>query len=176
VDVADGAAPALVHTEETLGYQWGIGGGDARILVADQPTGVHLFDVSTPEEPVLEGIYAAEQPAQSVTAGDDGRAYLVLAGSGVVEILDLEDPSNPRRLGAHEPSRPGGRTQRVAVRAGGMAVPAAEDGIEWVDVSDPAAPLLVATLDTPGTARDAAISGDILAVADGTALLIYRIR
>ena len=53
-----------------------------------------------------------------------------------------------------------------------MAVPVAEDGVEWVDVSDPASPLLAATHDTPGTAHDAAIAGDILAVADGAALLI----
>ena len=176
VDAADGAAPALVHTEETAGYQWGIGGGGARILVADQPSGVHVFDVSNPEAPVLQGVYAGEQPAQSVVAGDDGRAYLVLAGSGVVEILDLTDPANPRLAGSHRPSRPGGRTQRVAVRAGAMAVPVAGDGVEWVDVSDPAAPSLAATHDTPGNASDAAIAGDILAVADGAALLIYRIR
>ena len=176
VDAADGAAPALVHTEETAGYQWGIGGGGSRILVADQPSGVHVFDVSTPAAPVLQGVYPGEQPAQSVVAGDDGRAYVVLAGSGVVEILDLGDPSNPRLLGSHRPSRPGGRTQRVAVRAGRMAVPVAEDGVEWVDVSDPAAPLLAATHDTPGAAHDAAIAGDLLAVADGAALLIYRIR
>ena len=57
-----------------------------------------------------------------------------------------------------------------------MAVPVGEDGIEWVDVSDPAAPTLAATVDTPGNAQDAAIAGDTLAVADGGALLIYRIR
>lgn len=176
VNVEDGAAPTLVHTEETLGYQWGIGGGGTRILVADQPTGVHLFDLSTPAAPVLQGVYAGEQPAQSVTAGDDGRAYVVLAGSGVIEILDTSDPANPQLLGSHRPSRPGGRTQRVAVRAGRMAVPVGEDGIEWVDVSDPGAPALAATHDTPGNARDAAIAGDVLAVADRTALLIYRIR
>ena len=176
VDATDGAAPNLVHTEETAGYQWGIGGGGSRVLVADQPSGVHVFDVATPAAPVLQGVYAGEQPAQSVVAGDDGRAYVVLAGSGVVEILDLGDPSNPRLLGSHRPSRPGGRTQRVAVRAGRMAVPVAEDGVEWVDVSDPAAPALAATHDTPGNAHDAAIAGDILAVADGAALLIYRIR
>lgn len=176
VDVTDSAAPALVHTEETFGYQWGIGGGGALVLVADQPEGVHLFDVSAPATPVLQGVYAAAQPVRAVTAGDDGRAYVVLAGSGVVEILDITDPSNPRLAGSHRPSRPGGRTQRVAVRAGAMAVPVAEDGLEWVDVSDPAAPALTATLDTPGNARDATIAGDILAVADGAALLIYRIR
>ena len=176
VDTTDGAAPNLLHTEATDGYQWGIGGGGARILVADQPTGLHVFDVTTPAAPVLQGVYASDRPVQSVAAGDDGRAYAVLAGSGTVEILDLGDPSNPRLLGAHQPSRPGGRTQRVAVGGGAMAVPVGEEGVEWVDVSDPAAPTLAATLDTPGAARDAAIAGGILAVADAAALLIYRIR
>ena len=176
VDVSDGAAPVLVHTEDTPGYQWGIGGGGTHVLVADQPSGVHLFDFSEPETPVLQGVYAGAQPAQSVTAGDDGRAYVVLAGSGVVEIIDMADPSNPRLAGSHAPARAGGRTQRVAVGGGGMAVPVGEDGFEWVDVSDPAAPALAATVDTPGTAQDAAIAGDTLAIADGGALLIYRLR
>lgn len=175
VDVSDGAAPALVHTEETQGYQWGIGGGGSRILIADQPTGVHLFDLSAPEAPVLQGVYAGERPAQSVTAGDDGRAYVVQAGSGVVEIVDTADPSRLRLLGSYAPARPGGRMQQVTVSAGGMLVPVGEDGIEWVDVSDPAAPALAASHDTPGNAQDAAIAGDILAVADGDALLIFRI-
>ena len=176
VDVTDGGAPALVHTEETFGYQWSIGGGGAQVLVADQPEGVHIFDVSDPAAPVLQGVYSGAQQVRAVTAGDDRRAYVVLAGSGVVEIVDIADPSNPRRLAAHTPAHPGGRTQRVAVRAGHMAVPVADGGIEWVDVSDPAAPVLAATHDTPGTAQDAAIAGDILAVADGDALRIYRIR
>ena len=176
VDVSDGAAPVLVHTEDTPGYQWGIGGGGSRILVVDQPSGVHLFDVSAPDAPVLQGVYAGEQPAQAVTAGDDGRAYIVQAVSGVVEIVDTADPAQPSLLGSYAPSRPGGRMQRVAVRGGGMAVPVGEDGIEWIDVSDPAAPSLTAAHDTPGNAQHAAIDGGILAVADGDALLIYRIR
>ena len=176
VDVSNGTAPVLVHTEDTPGYQWGIGGGGSRVLVADQPSGVHLFDLTEPEAPVLQGVYAGEQPAQSVTAGDDGRAYVVLAGSGVVEIVEFADPSNPRLAGSYAPARAGGRTQRVAVGGGAMAVPVGEDGIEWVDVSDAAAPTLVATVDTSGNAQDAAIAGDTLAVADGGALLIYRIR
>ena len=176
VDVSDGAAPVLVHTEDTPGYQWGIGGGGARVLVADQPSGVHLFDLSAPDAPVLQGVYAGAQPAQSVTAGDDGRAYVVLAGSGVVEIVDTANPLQPSLLGAYAPSRPGGRMQQVAVGAGGMAVPVGEDGLEWVDVSNPAAPALAAAVDTPGNAQDAAIAGDLLAVADGGALLIFRIR
>ena len=175
VDVSDGAAPVLVHTEDTPGYQWGIGGGGSRILVVDQPSGVHLFDVSAPDAPVLQGVYAGEHPAQAVTAGDDGRAYIVQAGSGVVEIVDTADPAQPSLLGSYAPSRPGGRMQRVAVRGGGMAVPVGADGVEWIDVSDPAAPSLAATVDTPGNAQHAAIAGGILAVADGDALLIFRI-
>ena len=175
VDVSDGAAPVLVHTEDTPGYQWGIGGGGSRVLVADQPSGVHLFDLSAPDAPVLLGVYSSERPAQSVTAGDDGHAYIVQAGSGVIEIVGTADPSQPNLLGSYAPARPGGRMQRVAVRAGAMAVPVGEDGIEWVDVSNPAAPSLAATHDTPGSAQHAAIAGDLLAVADGGALLIFRI-
>lgn len=42
------------------------------------------------------------------------------------------------------------------------------DGIRVVDISNPAAPESVTTLDTPGNAYGVAVSGDYLYVADGT--------
>jgi hypothetical protein len=44
-----------------------------------------------------------------------------------------------------------------------------EAGVQVVDVSDPAAPVLVGSADTPGAASDVAVHNDTLSVADGTA-------
>ncbi len=175
VDLSDEAAPVLLQTQETPGYQWGIAGAGSRVLVVDQPSGVHLFDLSDPEAPVKQGVYVTEQPAQSVVLGDRGRAYVVYARTGRLEILDVADPAAPRLAGSYQPARSSGRFQRVAVERFTLVVPVGEDGIEVVDVSDPAAPTLAAAHDTPGNAQGAAISGDIVAVGDGDALLIFRI-
>jgi hypothetical protein len=175
VDLSDEAAPALLQTQETPGYQWGIAGAGSRVLVVDQPSGVHLFDLSDPEAPVEQGVYVTEQPAQSVVLGDRGRAYVVYARTGRLEILDVADPAAPRLAGSYQPARSSGRFQRVAVERFTLVVPVGEDGIEVLDVTDPAAPTLAAAHDTPGNAQGAAISGDIVAVGDGDALLIFRI-
>ena len=175
VDLSDEAAPALVQTLETPGYQWGVAGAGSQLLVADQPSGVYLFDVSDPAAPVEQSVYVTEQPAQSVVLGDGDRAYVVYARSGDLEILDLADPAAPRLAGSYRPARSGGRLQRVAVEGFTLVVPVGEDGIEVVDVSDPAAPALAAAQDTPGNAQGAAVRGDIIAVGDGDALLIFRI-
>ena len=176
VDLSDEAAPVLLQTQETPGYQWGIAGAGDRVLVVDQPSGVHLFDLSDPAAPVEQGVYETEQPAQSVVLGAGDRAYVIYARSGRLEILDLADPAAPRLAGSYHPARSSGRFQRVAAAGSTLVVPVGEDGIEVVDVSDPAAPTLAAAHDTPGNAQGAAISGDLIAVGDGDALLILRIR
>ena len=175
VDLSDAAAPALLQTQETPGYQWGIAGAGARVLVVDQPSGVHLFDLSDPAAPVEQGVYETEQPAQSVVLGDGDRAYVVYARTGRLEILDVADPAAPRLAGSYQPARSSGRFQRVAAEGFTLVVPVGEDGIEVIDASDPSEPALAASHDTPGNAQGAAISGGIVAVADGDALLILRI-
>ena len=175
VDTSDKSAPVLLQTRATPGYQWGIAGTGATVLVVDQPSGVHVFDLSDPQAPAARGVYATEQPAQTVALGDSGRAYVVYARTGRVEILDIADPAAPRLIGRYQPARSSGRFQRVAVERFTMVVPVGEDGVEVVDVSDPAAPARRAARDTPGHAQSASISGDLVAVADGGALLLFRL-
>ena len=43
-----------------------------------------------------------------------------------------------------------------------------------MDVSDPTAPALIATYDTPDNARGVALAGNVILVADGEALLVLR--
>lgn len=175
VDTSDKSAPVLLQTRETPGYQWGLAGTGANVLVVDQPSGVHLFDLSDPQAPVARGVYATEQPAQAVVLGDGGRAYVVYARTGRVEILDVADLAAPRLIGRYQPARSSGRFQRVAVERFTMVVPVGEDGVEVVDVSNPAAPVRRASRDTPGHAQSAALGGDLVAVADGGALLLFRL-
>ena len=173
VDVSDRTAPVLLFTQDTPGYQWGIGGVWSQVFVVDQPSGIYVFDVSDPHAPVELGVHATEQPAQSVTVGEGDRAYVVYGHTGRVEIVDVADASSPRPVGSYQSA---GRPQRVAVQGFDMVVPAGEAGIEMVDVSNPATPMPVASHDTPGTARSVALSNDFVIVADGDALLILRRR
>lgn len=174
VDISDRTAPTLLSTHETPGYQWGIGGTGSKIFVVDQPSGLHLFDLSDPTAPVGLGVHTSNQPIQGVATGAGDRAYLVAPRGGVVEIVDVGDPADPRLAGSYQPSGPFPR--RVAVQGFELIVPIGEAGVEVVDVSDAANPTPVATYDTPGQAQDAAIRDDLVAVADGNSLLLLRAR
>ena len=172
VDVSDPTSPVLLSTHETSGYQWGIGGGGSRIYVVDQPSGLHLFDTSDPSNPRAEGVYVSTQPGQAVEIGDGDRAFLLAPRAGLVEIVDVADPAAPQVAGSYEPR--GRFGSQVAVEGMHLVVPVGDAGLEIVDVSDPASPTLVTSYDTPGSARDVDISGDLVAVADGDALLLLR--
>ncbi|MGH9457002.1 MAG: hypothetical protein ACRD2J_05105, partial [Thermoanaerobaculia bacterium] len=117
-----------------------------------------------------------------------------LAGASGVNFVALV-PAEPSLLIAISPSRPGGMDRDVTiidrsnpaalVRLGLLGIPdfdavdaavfgatiyvvGLDAGLAIVDISDPAAPRLLVTLDTPGIARAVAVSGpDEIVVADG---------
>lgn len=92
-------------------------------------------------------------------AGD--LAY-VLAG-GKLTILDITQRDHPLERGS---VTVGPNTKDVRVSGNFAYVAASAAGIVVVDVSNSAAPAVVTTFDTPGTAVDLAISGSHLYVAD----------
>ncbi len=116
------------------------------------------IDVTTPQKPVERGRYMTDgRPAHVVLA--NGLAYLTVWQKGL-EILDMTDPSTPRRVG-------------------GIADPAisyfAADGkrgilgrwnsttLDLYDLTDPKAPRLASSIETaePGIAIDIRIRGDV---------------
>ncbi len=94
----------------------------------------------------------------------DGLAYL--GSDQRLTILDISIPGMPQELGTYE-DLPGDvlhlvtRNQQVFAAMG-------DAGIGILDVSDPAAPHLVASLDTPGEALSTTIVGNVVYVADGS--------
>ena len=74
-------------------YQRAVTAAGDLAFVVDQPSGVHVFDVSEPTAPVVLGVHTAQQaPARSVTVNGD-RAYVVYQQTGLVEVIDVENPS-----------------------------------------------------------------------------------
>ena len=105
-------------------------------------------------------------------AVEGARAYVVYGRTGLVEILDVTDPSRPRAVGSYQAA---GRPQQVAVDKSRLAVPLGRSGVVVIDVSDPSSPTPVASYDTPGSARAVAMRDDLVVVADGNGLVLLRI-
>jgi hypothetical protein len=88
-------------------------------------------------------------------------AYLVTPTSGVA-ILEVSEPQNPIRVGAF----PGPLAARSIAVARGRAFVGDDNGLRILDLRDPDAPSELASLKTKGSARDVAISGKYVYLAE----------
>ena len=101
------------------------------------------------------------------------RAYVVYQQTGLIEIIDITSPTTPKLLGHYETT---GQPEMVAADQTSIIIPKRGDGIEIVNLADPTQPTVTTTYDTPGTARDIAIHGNYLLVADSQSVEILRWR
>ena len=159
------------RAQDTPGYQWGIGGKGSKVYVVDQPSGIHLFDISDPSTPAALGIHFTQQPAQTITLDANRRAYVVYPRSGLVEILDVTDATNPYVVGSYQS---GEQFQRVALQGFSMVLPLGKTGIEIVDISNPESPSHVTTYNTSGNAQDVAVSSNFILVANSDGLVVLE--
>ena len=165
--------PMHVATVETPGYQRAVQSTGNLAYVIDQPSGIHSFDLSDPTAPVSVGIHPAGRvPARNV-AIENTRGYVVYQQTGLIEIVDITSPSNPKLLGHYETA---GRPEMIAADQTSIVIPKRDNGIEIVNLIDPTTPMVTTTYDTPGTAQDIAIHGNYLLVADSQSVEILRWR
>lgn len=185
LDVTDPDRPAVRGTLETPGQAKNVAVSGRRGVVADHMSGIDVIDLTDPTAPVSLGSVFTDGYARDVAMAG-AYAYGVDNPSGFY-VLDLERP---------DPLEPVGMTQSaptprfvevldtdpgVAVLVGGRPydpfrtlrsepVDEPEAGaLHLFDVSDPAAPVALASFSTPGTAQRVSVRGGLAYVADGDA-------
>lgn len=82
--------------------------------------------------------------------------YLAEGGAGL-EVIDVSDPANPRRVGRYDDTR--GYARDVTVSGNYAYVAYDYAGLEVIDVSNPGNPKRVVGYDTRGYAEAVAVSG-----------------
>jgi hypothetical protein len=139
--------------------------------VADYTNGLHVVDVTDPENPTSAGSVGFSGGANNI-AVDGNYAYLSATFAGL-QVVNITDPANPVHVGNYDTP---GNAYAVAV-LGNLAFIADDTyGLQIIDISDPASPSLIGTYDTPGNANGLAVDGDYVFVADAfTGLLIINI-
>ncbi len=145
------------------------------------PYVIAIYDLSDSRRPSMVGEVSLHfvsvgsnfsLPANFPLSSDFSPPYLYVAGHGTLTIFNLADLGKPIQVGLLET---GANTMHVAVE-GGMAVVSNGD-VLLVDVSNPAQPRRVASVNTPGNARMSVIRNGIIYVADGeNGLLIMQAR
>jgi hypothetical protein len=119
------------------------------VYLADGPAGLIIIDVSDPLNPLTVGSYTRLNFAQHVVVQDD-LALVTCGGSrmgpgNVVFILDIADPSAPILLSKYCPSESAstGQVRDVDVSENLALVAVGSEGLQVVDISRPAHPILV---------------------------------
>ena len=111
-------------------------------------------------------------PANFPLASVFNPPYLYVAGGGALTIYDLADLKEPIEVGRLET---GENTMHVALEDDVAVV--SNGNVLLVDVSNPARPRQVASVNTPGNARMSIIERGIVYVADGeNGLVVLQIR
>ena len=88
----------------------------------------------------------------------------LLVARGLLRIYDVSNPAKPVMIGTVKV----GPVQRIAL-AGSLAYLAGADGLQTVDLANPAMPVLTDSYKTAGPARDVAVAGPLVFVAVGRA-------
>jgi hypothetical protein len=154
VDVADPSHPVLVGHTNTLARAASIriAGDYAYVAETTRWTGSNLlgsleiYDIRAPAHPIL--VSSFDTPG-SATSLDVGGTYVYFSDGVLdVQVLDVSDPRNPRRVGLYisDVSRngcgfePGGPANYVQV-IGHQAISSGDNGLILLDITDPSQPI-----------------------------------
>jgi hypothetical protein len=130
------------------------------LVIAGCSEGLFVLDISTPTVPRLVGV----STVVSYSAAVDG-PYLYVINGGGLEILDMSDPSNLRRVGiSPTPTNPYGNDVRVsghfAYIATGYFAGVYQGLVQVLDVSDPTQPKPIGVIQVSGKPRRISIAGN----------------
>ncbi len=123
-----------------------------------QVSGLAMIDISNPADPRTAGSAATTSRAYHVAV--DGNIACLAATSLIV--IDVSPA--PHVIAYFELPYP---AFNVSLAGGIAYVTCGEWGLFVVDMSNPAAPLLLGAVDTPGAAHDVAVAGSYAYLADG---------
>jgi hypothetical protein len=149
VDISNPANPKRIGRNSMVNFSSGvrISVSGRHAYVVDHGDGLQVFDVSDPTNPKRVATYETALSFGDVTVSGH---YAYVAESvhaepyrGLLHVIDISNPTNPQPVGETQPI---GYSPNLAV-SGHYAYVTGWDGLEVIDVSDPANLRRVAVLD-----------------------------
>jgi VCBS repeat-containing protein len=152
----------VVGSYNTTGSAYGVALNGNYAYVADDTSGLQIFNISAPTTPTLTGTYNTPGFA-NVVALSGSYAYVGDSSSGL-QIINISNPAAPTLVGSFNTP---GSAYGVAISGNYAYVGDARSGLQIINISNPATPTLAGALDTTGSANGVAVSGNYAYVADG---------
>ncbi len=171
----------LVRVGEYLGegFPRGIAASGALVLVADQPAGLVVVDVSERETPVVVGTLSLGNdpiqrvfvpPLESVADSFAQRIVSIVSLRQGLQLVSAVDPGSPTILSAiPTPEYP----RAVAMWAASVFVASGELLEVW-NISDPGVPVRVTTHDLGAVATQITVNASLVFVATTNEVMIFQ--
>lgn len=131
------------------------------VFMACGNAGVKVLDKSDPAHPREVGDFLRYMPAQNIVIQDN---YAYLYGSGVIAAFDINNPEALISAGSIDLEMD---IADVEIAGHVAVVSGREDGLHFIDFSNPAEPRRIGMIQTSDAAKDAAILNNLAFVAAG---------
>ena len=176
LDLSDPSAPRLTGTSATRGQAVGAAAVGTRVFVGDNSLGFDIVDVAGDVQRV--GEYLGDGFPRGIAAAGS-LAFVADQPAGLI-VVDASTPAAPAVLGSLSLGRdPITQVFAPDPRSIGGAAPAlicivsGRVGLQAVDVSDPAAPVVTAPIPTAGPLAGAAMWDRFVYAAGGEVLQVF---
>lgn len=169
VDISDPADPIVMSEYRANNCDWGRmyawAANDEYAFGAGRECGIHIIDVKDPSSPRFISQYADQGDLRYEHVELQG-AYLFLSRhQGGVEIVEASNPASPRKINVLSTVNAWASLAHDSL----LFVADGASGIKIVDISVIQNPVILASFQTSGSAKDLALHGKHLFVAVGAA-------
>lgn len=161
VDISDPTSPALAAFVDVHSYATDIRVQGTYAYLGNRGNGLRIYDISDPTSPVEVRQIETDGSTVRVTIHED-LVYLANYDGGL-RVVDVAVPTEAEELGFIEgvPCLSGPAIE------GSLAVLSGGSKLVMLDISEPSAPVEIATTEFSGYAEKAMIDGNLAYVADG---------
>jgi hypothetical protein len=162
VDISNPAKPAVVGTHRSEAELGTVAVSGNHVYVVEADNFVRVLDVSEPAR--IRAIGTSNFP-DAIRGLDVSGQFVYVSTSEALHVLDVSDPTKPRRRGSCKNLELAGR---VTVESNCAHVAADMNGMWMIDVSKPDLPRKLGSFEGPGNVTKIARAGDHAYIADYT--------
>lgn len=171
-DISDPAAPQIVGSVELPNQPYAIGVHGSHAFVADDQAGLLGIDIADVTAPAIVGQLDTPGHAWALAVS---YPYAYVAHDDGTMVFEITNCETPEGVGSLELPTYAGYLA-VAVNGSYAYLTQLWDGLAVIDVSDPAAPVLVAEMDTPSMAMAIDVAGPYAYVAAEYHLVVVDLK